>query len=91
MAKYAADQTLREGRAAYFAENGFGADGNYAARWVKLKLGPLPVGFPNTDARRRAVRFFFNEGIGVPPQQHASLHRFTECDGCHVGVRLVVE
>jgi hypothetical protein len=48
--------SAREGRARYFAENGFGEDGGYDARWVSLKAGPLRFGFPNTASRVRAVR-----------------------------------
>jgi hypothetical protein len=48
---------LREARDRYFRENAFPADGGYDARWVKLQAGPIPFGFPNTDMRRRAVRF----------------------------------
>lgn len=29
----------------------------YEARWVKLKLGPIPIAFPNVASRRRAIRF----------------------------------
>jgi hypothetical protein len=47
--------TLREARAEYFRANGLDEDGGYAKRWVKIKLGPLPVWFPNTDARRAAL------------------------------------
>jgi hypothetical protein len=48
--------TVREARARYFAEAGFPPDGGYAARFVQLaKLGPIPIGFPNSDARRKAV------------------------------------
>jgi hypothetical protein len=54
--QYDDDATLREARGRYFEANGLG-DGGYDARWVKLKLGPLPLAFPNSDARRRAVRF----------------------------------
>jgi hypothetical protein len=50
-------RTLGEARASYFARNGFGADGGYAARWVDFKLGPIPFPFPNSAARVRAVRF----------------------------------
>jgi hypothetical protein len=46
---------VRDARARYFAENGFG-DGGYDAKWVKLSLGPVPFAFPNTAARVRAVR-----------------------------------
>jgi len=46
--------TVREARAQYFARNGF-SDATYRDRWVKLKLGPLPLAFPNTPSRQRAV------------------------------------
>jgi hypothetical protein len=52
-----ATSTLREARARYFRENGFGEDGGYAKRWVAVRLGPLPFAFPNTQARVRAVRY----------------------------------
>ncbi len=41
----------------YFDDNGFGDDGGYSATWVDFKLGPVPFPFPNTDGRRRAVKF----------------------------------
>ncbi len=48
--------TVGEARSRYFAEAGFPPDGGYAAKFVQLaKLGPIPVGFPNSDARRKAV------------------------------------
>lgn len=50
-----ASETLRVARARYFAENGLG-DGGYHERWVRLQAGPLPLWFPNTGARVRAVR-----------------------------------
>ncbi len=46
---------VREARAQYFESNGFG-EGGYDAKWVKLALGPIPLAFPNTAARVRAVR-----------------------------------
>jgi hypothetical protein len=54
--QYDDDATLREARGRYFEANGLG-DGGYGERWVKLELGPVPLAFPNSDARRRAVRF----------------------------------
>jgi len=54
---YADEQLLGEARAHYFEANRFGHDGGYAARWVKVKAGPLAFWFPNSDARRRAVRY----------------------------------
>ncbi len=56
MAESGDARTLREARARYFERNGLGRDGGYAARWVKLGVGPLKFGFPNTAARVRAVR-----------------------------------
>ncbi|WP_437647153.1 hypothetical protein [Sorangium sp. So ce362] len=49
--------TMREARAIYFEVNRFGADGGYGDAWVDFKLGPLPVPFPNTQGRVRAVRY----------------------------------
>jgi hypothetical protein len=51
-----ASLSIREARDHYFTENGLG-DGGYSARWVKVKVGPIPLGFPNTTARVAAVRF----------------------------------
>jgi hypothetical protein len=47
--------TLREARARYFRENGFEEDGGYARAWVRVKLGPVPVVFPNTKGRRAVL------------------------------------
>lgn len=49
--------TMREARARYFEQNGFGADGGYDDRWVHLALGPVPASFPNSRARARAVKY----------------------------------
>ncbi len=56
MAIYSDSTPVRQARAEYFRANGFGDDGGYDARWVKVKLGRVPLWFPNTAARRRAVR-----------------------------------
>lgn len=48
------NRTVREAREQYFHDNGF-SEASYTARWVKLKIGPIPLAFPNTAARRRAV------------------------------------
>lgn len=53
---YDAASTLGAGRARYFAHYGFG-DGGYDAKWVALnQIGPIPIGFPNSASRVRAVR-----------------------------------
>jgi hypothetical protein len=49
------DTTLREARAQYFQENGLEEDGGYAKNWVRIKLGPVPVSFPNTAGRQAAL------------------------------------
>ena len=56
MAEYDPELSVREARARYFEASGFPQDGGYAERWVKLRLGPIPFWFPNSNARRRAVR-----------------------------------
>ncbi|MBL8914457.1 MAG: hypothetical protein JNM17_27380 [Archangium sp.] len=49
--------TMREAVTTYFRENGFGDDGGYSAKWVDFKLGPIPFPLPNSEARKKAVRF----------------------------------
>lgn len=50
-------ETMREARARYFADNGFGEDGGYSKKWVDFSIGPIPFPFPNTPMRVRAVRY----------------------------------
>ncbi len=47
-------QLVRDARAAYFMANGF-SDATYRDRWVRFELGVVPVVFPNTPSRRRAI------------------------------------
>lgn len=55
--RFAPGLTLGEARARLFALGGLGDDGGYDDAWVKLKLWRIPFAFPNTEGRRRAVRF----------------------------------
>jgi hypothetical protein len=55
VARYDDSLSLREARRQYFDANGF-AEGGYDAKWVKVKIGPLPFAFPNTPQRVRSVR-----------------------------------
>ena len=55
--RFAPGLTLGEARSRLFAISGFPPDGGYADAWVKLKLWRIPLAFPNTAGRRRAVRF----------------------------------
>lgn len=52
---YADTMTMREARKHYFEVNGFGETGGYEDAWVDFKLGPIPMPFPNTKGRVRAV------------------------------------
>jgi len=52
---YADAVLVRDARDQYYATNGFSATGHIDS-WVKLKLGPIPVVFPNTASRKRAIR-----------------------------------
>lgn len=54
---YEGGMTMREARKRYFDVNGFGDTGGYDDAWVDFKLGPVPMPFPNTPARVRAVKF----------------------------------
>lgn len=54
---YEPGMTMREARAKYFEVNGFGETGGYDNAWVDFDLGPIPLPFPNTQGRVRAVRF----------------------------------
>jgi hypothetical protein len=55
--QYDESLSLRDVRARYFRDNAFGEDGGYSKAWVPVKLGPITVGFPNSPARVRAVKF----------------------------------
>lgn len=53
---YEPEMSLGEARRLYFELNGFGEDGGYEERWIKVKVWRLPVWLPNTEGRRKAVR-----------------------------------
>jgi len=53
---YDPELTLREARELYFEINDF-KGGGYDEAWVKMKAGPVPVWFPNTKGRVRAVKY----------------------------------
>ena len=54
---YDPQSTLLEARRQYFEANGFPLDGGYESKWVDFELGPIPMPFPNSEARRRAVKY----------------------------------
>jgi hypothetical protein len=55
--RFAPGLTLGEARARLFALGGLGDDGGYGDAWVRLKLWRVPFVIPNTESRRRVVRF----------------------------------
>lgn len=57
LVSYPTDATMREARARYFEINGFGPNGGYDEAWVNFELGPIPMPFPNTAGRIRAVKY----------------------------------
>jgi hypothetical protein len=57
MTTYQPAMTLREARKKYFSLNNFGDDGGYKDKWVKIKIGPIPIFFPNIPSRASAVRY----------------------------------
>ena len=56
MTLYNPESTIRAARERYFEINHF-EGGGYEEGWVKMKAGPVPIWFPNTVARVKAVKF----------------------------------
>jgi hypothetical protein len=52
---YPDEWTIGRARDHYFAAYGL-STGGYDEKWVKLKMGPLALYFPNTKSRLRSVR-----------------------------------
>ena len=53
---YDPEMTLSAARDRYFRLNGFGPDGGYQERWIKVRVWRIPIWLPNTEGRRRAVK-----------------------------------
>lgn len=51
-------QHIMEALAEFYHINDYGEDGGASARWIRVKLKPLPLSFyiPNFGARQRALR-----------------------------------
>src|SRR5690242_5858525 len=49
--------TLGAARAAYYERNHFGADGGDSLDWAPVKMLGITFKIPNSEGRRRAVRF----------------------------------
>jgi len=55
MISYDSKMIVLEARQKYFDENNFG-DGGYNDKFLKAKLGPIPIYIPNTQNRLRGVK-----------------------------------
>jgi hypothetical protein len=53
---YHPEITLRDARALLFEKSGFGVNGGYDDRWIKVTWWRIPIWLPNTEGRRKAVR-----------------------------------
>lgn len=53
--RYPDHLTCADARRLYFAANNLSEEG-YTERWVRIKIGPLPLIVPNSRARVRALR-----------------------------------
>jgi hypothetical protein len=60
------DMPLREARAEWFRINNLPPDGGLSAKWVRLESKPIPLYFPNTAARKRAVPLHDLHHIAAP-------------------------
>ena len=62
-------------------------DGGYGDAWVKFKVGPIPVAFPNTEGRVRAVRFHdlhhVLTGYGTSVLGEGEIGAWEVASGCH--------
>ncbi len=47
------EPSLRDARAAYFAEEGLADDGGYGEEWVRIRVGPFPFRYRNSEGRKR--------------------------------------
>ena len=78
--------TLADGRTRYFTANGIAPDGGYDADWVRFKVGPFPVSFPNTEGRKRGVRYHdLNHvvtGYGTDLRGEAEIGAWELASGC---------
>jgi len=87
---YEGNLSLRDALARYFEDNGLGADGGYNSRWVELKVGPIPMPFPNTSARKKAVPFHdlhhIATGYGTDWPGEAEISAWEVGAGCKTSV-----
>lgn len=80
------DPSLLEARGDYFERSGFAADGGYNDEWVHVDLGRFSIKFPNSDARKRAVRYHdlhhVVTGYATDLQGEAEISAWEIASGC---------
>ena len=78
-------ETVREARAKYLETNGF-SEASYQDRWVHVRIGPIPVVFPNTPSRRRAIPLHdlhhVATGYATTPTGEAEIGAYEIAAGC---------
>src|SRR5688572_5962977 len=79
------NMTLREDRAALFAAGGLD-ERAYRSRWLRFRLGPLPVRYPMTAATRIALPIHdlhhIVTGYGVDATGEAEVAAWEIASGC---------
>jgi hypothetical protein len=80
------EMDVRSARADYFETNGFGDDGGYAKKWVKLEFGRFGFSIPNTPGRVRAVKIHdihhIVTGYPTTPTGEAEIGAWEVASGC---------
>lgn len=78
--------SLQEALQQHFQEHGFPADGGLNEKWAVVRVGPVPVCFPNIKARRKATRIHdFNHllaGYGHDAVGEAEISAWELGGGC---------
>jgi len=83
---YDDDLPMREALQTYFQANGFAQDGGYAAKFVRVQIGPLAFFVPNTKARQRLLPFHdvhhVVTGYRTTPVGEAEIGAWELASGC---------
>ena len=60
------DLTIREALSEFFRLNKLPPDGGLGSKWVRVEFKPIPLYFPNTESRKRAVVLHDIHHVTVP-------------------------
>jgi ubiquinone biosynthesis protein Coq4 len=76
---------VRDARARYYTDNGF-SEAMYSDSWVRVKFGPIPIVFPNTTSRKRALPMHdlhhVATGYSTTPTGEAQIGAYEVAAGC---------